>query len=285
MVVLLDIQAVHHWKYPEVGGLRSQVHRSSRNDDRLPDLELPELDDLLARDHRVLERPAGGRNLPPIEVPVLLRIAKQPCAFQHPLVGEGHRRVEVARHEDRTTDGDFVRQAARSRRRGRVHQAVVSRRDLKQSHQARILLAHNGLLGEVLRVLHDVAAEVVQVFLLDLGERSDAEQLHLDALALKRGDLNFTLVAVEHVRLTQVVQHVVLDRDTGGEGVFDQHVAQDALIAQLQLDRANHALPQAHHAVLAIREDVSELGLLLPVGELLPAHAVHDPLNLSDVVL
>ena len=88
---------------------------------------------------------------------------------------------------------------------------------------------------------------------------------------------------MEEVRLAQIVHDVVLDRDTRGAGVFEQDVADDALISQLQLDRADHRLTQTQDAVLAVPQDVREALLLLCRGEL--AGALHGRGHLDDVVV
>jgi len=132
-------------------------------------------------------------------------------------------------------------------------------------------------------VLHDVAAEPVEVFLLDAREGRQAEQLDPHALALERGDLDFAFVTVQVVGLAQFVHDVVLDRHARGAGVFEQDVAHDALVTQLQLDRADHRLTEAQQAALAVPQDVREALLLLGGGEL--AGAFHGRGHLDDVVV
>jgi hypothetical protein len=65
-----------------------------RDHDRALDLELAEAGDRLTGDDAVLEGPAGGVDVPPEEVPVVVGLTRMRADCQLVHVGLGHRGVE-----------------------------------------------------------------------------------------------------------------------------------------------------------------------------------------------
>src|SRR5690606_35654102 len=114
---------------------------------------------------------------------------------------------------------------------------------------ARVLLLHDGLLGLVLGLLHRIDAEVEQIFLADGRTGGDTEEPNRHPLALERSHSDFALGARHDVRLPEIVPDIVLDRGTGRHRVFHKDIADDALVTQLELDRADHANAKTLDAV------------------------------------
>jgi len=144
---------------------------------------------------------------------------------------------------------------------------VVIQRSLKQDDEAGVFLLHNGLLGLVLSLLHYVDTQVEEVFLTDGRTGGDAPEEDRHTLAFERSHSDFALSTVEDVGLTEVVPYVILDGGTGGHRVLDEYVTDDALIAQLELDRADHSDAEATDTVYLVLEDEGHLRDLGLVGQ------------------
>ena len=171
--------------------------------------------------------------------------------------------MEIIRLKRVTCDGDLVGQGTTTRNRRTIHQPISLNCGLQQSNKTRILLSHNGLFRHVLRIFNNVTAKIVKVFLFNLRERRNSEELHFHTLSFKRSNLYFTFVAMQHICLTQIVKHIVLNGNTRCQSIFQKNIPENPLISQLELNWANHRLSQTNHSILPVIENMSQLGLLL----------------------
>src|SRR5690606_29597645 len=258
LMVLLHVQGVQNREDSQEVGLGGQEHIALRHHDGTLNLELTERGDRLTRHDTVLERPTGLVDVPAVQVAEVERVDQQPARLE--FVHVGHRdgavqrtRRQVTRHlGDRVVRSHHVVRTVR----------VVGDRGLEQHQQAGVLLLQDGLLGLILGLLHRVDPQVQQVFLADHRERGDPEEPHRNPLALERGHPDLALGAVHHVRLSEVVPDVVLDRGTRGHRVLDQDVTGNSLVPQLELNGTDHPHAQAGDAVGVLQDQ----GHLLDFG-------------------